>query len=99
MITAIISFIIGIFIGNLLIGPISDSFISTGNLVLTAKASIKPLYIVIIVIIEFIRRLITIIDFVFAPNHIISRGPNDTFGRLLNNVKKGSKNFFNTGIK
>lgn len=45
---AIISIIIGIFIGNLLIGPISDSFISTGNLVLTAKASIKPLYIVIV---------------------------------------------------
>lgn len=50
---AIISIIIGIFIGNLLIGPISDSFISTGNLVLTAKASIKPVYIAIVAVFTF----------------------------------------------
>lgn len=50
---AIISIIIGIFIGNLLIGPISDSFLSTGNLVLTAKASIKPAYIAIVAVFTF----------------------------------------------
>ena len=34
-----------------------------------------------------ISKLITIIDLVLAPSHIISRGPKETLGKLLKIVK------------
>lgn len=45
----IISSIIGIFIANLLIEPVTNAVISSGDLELTSKAGINPLYIIIVV--------------------------------------------------
>lgn len=67
--------------------------------ILYSSVFISPLYIVIRVTIVFISKLITIIDLVFAPNHIISSGPRDTFGRLFIRFRNGSNIFFNIGIK
>lgn len=44
-----------------------------------------------------ISKLITIIDLVLAPSHIISRGPKETLGKLLKIVKNGSNIFFKIG--
>ena len=38
-----------------------------------------------------IKSAITIIEFVLAPAHIMMIGPNATFGKEFNIVKKGSK--------
>ena len=57
---AIISSIIGIAIANLLINPITNSFISVGEMELTSKASIKPIYILLVVLFSiFIQISIT----------------------------------------
>lgn len=47
---AIISSVIGIIIANMLVGPITNSFISVGELELTSKASIKPIYLLLVVV-------------------------------------------------
>ena len=47
----------------------------------------------IIVIIKEIIKLITIIELILAPAHIIINGPNATLGSELRIVKYGSKTF------
>ena len=44
----------------------------------------------IIEVINVIKIAIMIIDFIFEPNQMIMMGPNDTLGKLLKMVKKGS---------
>lgn len=59
----IISSIMGIAIASSIVGPVTNSFISAGDLELTSKAGIKPLYILIVVLFTIlIQVLITFFE-------------------------------------
>ena len=60
------------------------------NGIISMSVFLKPLYIVIILIIDEISSAINIIEFIFAPIHIIIIGPSATLGKLFKIVKYGS---------
>ncbi len=58
----------------------------------------KPLWMVIIEMMTFIKRAIAIIAFVLAPTQMMIIGPSATFGREFNMVKKGSRTSATNGF-